>query len=836
MIFLSIQLSKYTRAKTPDIKIEFTGGVHLFVGSNGSGKTSIMSEISVLPSDKADFDIGGCKVVELIERGSKYVLSSFLDEKPMYSFIKVVNGVNVEMNNVGSISVQRDLAMSEFGLSQKMQSVLMRSSESRGFSLMTPQERKNWISIISDIDYEYAISVHSTLMDKIKKTKAVIEYLSTVSLSLDHISGQELEFLKTKQTLLSGDVVLYKEILRKIEKEAGKESLDRKKFATSVRQTRALLGRYWNSRSVVEKSPTKFYSSDRTPSDNLKAHTEEMVEVVTNIGILEAEKRGLSVSVEDGKKRLSFDMEEAVRKRDSLSSIIESKTSTKEVVLFKEEFIYRAAALRESMLVIFKSIPSSDKYSYSVDAYWECKSNIDSLGIRLADIEGLINKTEKRIDNMPIAMPTCPACDFSWEDTNDRLRIVDTKSELEKMNIAKTELLSEINDASLHYIFLSGSKECSDAYNRMIDEFSMAELSVREISMWDFIKENKIMSSEDLINGFIDDIEKYSSIHFKLSSLSKELSSIKSEITENSFFTKDSFYKSIAQIDKITDKIAKENEYKDELNVSIDRISTMSLAGEQLIENAEYIDNNRHLVTTDLIRADLMSLWHLVSEHLGVAERELASLSMEIDMNSKTVREFESNARTIEKEKNNLRDLMIIERNLSPKTGLIGEAISDFISTLVRNINSTVASVWGDPFIILPPSTDSDGGFSIDYKFPIVLGGVKQVEKADIKMGSKAMREMIDMGFSVIASKLSGVGAFPIYLDEFSHSLDDRHVQNSIDCISDLAKTSDSQIFLASHNHLLYAGLPYTEITALCLENINNDGLSDIVNRTTTFG
>ena len=45
MIFLSIQLSKYTRAKTPDIKIEFTGGVQLFVGSNGSGKTSIMKPI-----------------------------------------------------------------------------------------------------------------------------------------------------------------------------------------------------------------------------------------------------------------------------------------------------------------------------------------------------------------------------------------------------------------------------------------------------------------------------------------------------------------------------------------------------------------------------------------------------------------------------------------------------------------------------------------------------------------------------------------------------------------------------------------------------------------------
>lgn len=832
MIFLSIELYKYNRIKDNKLSIEFTGGLHLFIGSNGSGKTSVMSEISVLPSDKNDFEDGGHKIVCLIERGVKYILSSFFDDKPIYSFVKIVNDVNVELNIQGTISIQKDLAMSEFGLNQNMQNVLMRSSESKGFSLMTPQERKNWISTISSIDYDYAMSVHKNVTDKIKASKSVISYLSNISLGIGRIEGNELEFLKRKHSLLSNDIPLYEEILSIIERETGSNVLDKDLFKKSLKGSRELLIRARKLNTKIRADSTYIYSPEKSTQDNLDSHSGELESIENKIGMLNAEKKGLVLFVESGKKNLVFDMDAAKRKINDLSSVIASIVIPDNAIIFKQEYIESIGSMESTLLSIHHDLPTSSTHTYSSKLYWEYESMSETIPIRIKDISVEINLHNRRLSKPELT--TCPSCDHSWSDPSEVLRIERASEMCNNLAATKKSLENELEVASKVYEFLCDSKACIDRYKSLMSMFINSE-EPSSACLSDRIKGESILDSEAKIVSLMAEIKKDSNRFHRKEKAKKDLLIINTAVSENESFNNAELHVSIERLSEITDKISFYETYRNKLFKSKEDLIDLNNTEIGLYKNVEIVDDNIDLIAIDAIKKDLLKLWQEVSNSLATATAELAEITKELEANERSETEAFKNNKALESERLKLGDFIIIEENLSPKTGLIGEAINGFVSTLVCDINKTVSSVWGDPFVIKSPDTDHDEGFFIDYKFPLITGGANSKEKSDIKLGSKAMREMVDMAFSVIASKLSGIGSFPIYLDEFAHSLDDAHVQNSVDCITELVTSSDSQVFISSHNHLLYAALPHTEVTALCFENLNNDGLNSNINRTTTF-
>jgi len=77
MYITLFRLSKYKRLMMSNIQsFEWTPTKNLLImiGSNGSGKSSIMDELSPIPSRHSNFEKGGEKEFHCSHNGSRYVL------------------------------------------------------------------------------------------------------------------------------------------------------------------------------------------------------------------------------------------------------------------------------------------------------------------------------------------------------------------------------------------------------------------------------------------------------------------------------------------------------------------------------------------------------------------------------------------------------------------------------------------------------------------------------------------------------------------------------------------------------------------------------------------
>lgn len=163
MKFLSIELDKYKRFSLNQIdhfKLTATEKVQIILGSNGSGKSSFLSEISPLPSVSSNFHKGGGKKVVVQHNGSIYRLSSVFGSGKEHSFIK---DDLPDMNPGGTITVQKTLVEQEFGITQEIHDLFIGVEK---FSTMTPARRREWFTRLCDVDYTYALRVYNKARER----------------------------------------------------------------------------------------------------------------------------------------------------------------------------------------------------------------------------------------------------------------------------------------------------------------------------------------------------------------------------------------------------------------------------------------------------------------------------------------------------------------------------------------------------------------------------------------------------------------------------------------------------------------------------------------------
>lgn len=87
----------------------------MILGTNGSGKSSIIKELSPLPASSSDFIKGGYKEITIEMGGDTYVLRNSFGDKEVHTF--EMNGVN--LNDGRKITEQTKLAKEKFNYTLK---------------------------------------------------------------------------------------------------------------------------------------------------------------------------------------------------------------------------------------------------------------------------------------------------------------------------------------------------------------------------------------------------------------------------------------------------------------------------------------------------------------------------------------------------------------------------------------------------------------------------------------------------------------------------------------------------------------------------------------------
>lgn len=193
MRFRSIQLTGYigiyNGLHLMDIRIEFPrtpNKIVLIRGDNGSGKSTIMNALSVMPDGNECFcpNVPAAKHI-LLEYGE--ILYDILFQHPCTNgnrgqtkaYIKKVlpNGIADELNPNGNVRSYKEIIYNELGLDSNFIALSALSSENKGLASKLPSERKKFLnSIISQMDTYNGI--YKSLTKRSNELKAMINSIA----------------------------------------------------------------------------------------------------------------------------------------------------------------------------------------------------------------------------------------------------------------------------------------------------------------------------------------------------------------------------------------------------------------------------------------------------------------------------------------------------------------------------------------------------------------------------------------------------------------------------------------------------------------------------------
>ena len=172
MKIISLELEGAIRLELSGIKnlkITPETSITAIIGSNGSGKSSLLHYLSPLPADKADFTKNGYKKIILEKENVRYVLTSdFKDNK--HSF--VIEATGEELNVGGTQTMQNQLVQDYFNYNKVIHMLLTGKDR---FTLMTPTKRKEWFTMLCDTDYSYGLKVFSKAKDRQRDAMGAIK-------------------------------------------------------------------------------------------------------------------------------------------------------------------------------------------------------------------------------------------------------------------------------------------------------------------------------------------------------------------------------------------------------------------------------------------------------------------------------------------------------------------------------------------------------------------------------------------------------------------------------------------------------------------------------------
>ncbi len=198
MRIIDIELYLAKRLLVRNIKLfkaSFSSLYQIILGTNGSGKSYLVSELSPLPAVSKMFEKGGYKKITIEDGGSTFVLTNKFDSgSGVHSFVKD----GVDLNENGTATIQRELVAKYFkGLTPELFNVLTYRKFSR-FTEMDSNKRRSYLMLMSGIDLDWAMNVYQALRTRARDASGHVKRLNQklsaeVQVSIDDEDVEKME-------------------------------------------------------------------------------------------------------------------------------------------------------------------------------------------------------------------------------------------------------------------------------------------------------------------------------------------------------------------------------------------------------------------------------------------------------------------------------------------------------------------------------------------------------------------------------------------------------------------------------------------------------------------
>ena len=813
-------LNGYDRLNTNNFKkIHFTfkKKIQIIIGTNGSGKSSILEELSPLPAESKYYSKDGYKLIKITHFGKRYILKSSFN--PVFHSFKIDDE---EINTGGTISEQRKLVKQHFNIDLKSHLV---SIGKHKFTNMSTDVKKEWFKNLADSNFDYAISVYKRLREASKETTVALKLAKNklVSISSKVMPKSDLYVLQKECE------ELYKVVEYMIE--------NRNSPTAPLEKTddiiQSNLYRIDSISTTVLKTINKLnsYLSDPFISKEVKdiKDASNLVFYISN-KLIEIKNKRVTLFDEYKKAQEICSLYEktVLYKIASISTEIEQLKEKKNLLqkntifdFYIEHPEYHIKALEEfssELLELCLEIPINTDDKFSRENYkklFEYKQkmvqDIEVLKVNITNFEDNIKHRQEHSETPDV---TCPQCQHNFNPFFNPNIIEDLKKkiftaskEIEHKNKIIEDTDTQLKEFEKWLDIFESIKDIANHFGFMKD-------------FWELIFKKDILyknprSISNLITQYKENLCNLQSIEIIDNKIQEELEKLNlAEHTKGIDFQQAQFtLESIGrELDLLANEESRLNNIKDLSSEIVKQTNFIKSSVESIQELQTNTFTLAQTYLEDYLRITFNNILRTFQSELAIKEKTINDEISQV----KFLKDLEEEIVLLEKHSEAYELLL---KELSPTEGVIAEGLFGFMKIFTKNMNKVIANVWSYPLVIQPCSTE-ENKLELNYKFPIYVNGSSK-PRNDVSEGSRSMKEIINLSFYICAMKAYGLGNCPLFLDEFGSSMDAVHKGKITNLIENISLHENfAQIFIVSHDVAQYSAIDNNEICILNKTNV----------------
>ncbi len=797
------------------IKIKFTKKVQVLLGTNGSGKSSLLAEMSPLPPDHKNYSKDGMKRIVVRHRGKRYILTSKFSPVK-HSFM--MEGDPEDLNPGGTLTVQKELVKRVFGIDAVSHSLATGKHE---FHSMDTNPRRDWFRLLSDTNFDYAIGVYNKLRIAARDNSGALKLARNkmVSWASRMMPANELEALekdceelyKVVELLIENRNSPVRSTQESSEQlEVGLRNLET--MATGVLTSMSEIDRLMQL-GLVEKiedaSSMTFFIANRLAELRERRNTlfEENKQCQDVVDLHEKTKTFQVATI-------SVELDQLKLKKQRLEKALVYKFP----IFMPREMLTGLEVIAKPLSDMSHDIPINKDGKYTREgfktlvAYRETLVREVDLGkLALANINERLEHQAAHEESPDV---TCPKCEFSWKPNYNaqavealRLKVEEITRNLAFTNATIVDVDLKMEDFQNWLKHIEAVKELAAQHGHLRD-------------FWSLIMKKEILFENPrqipmIVQGYREELLNQLGIEETEAAIDAEHEKLDMAITSKGLDHQQAVI-TLQRIGEELNYIANEdtrlNAMKDTVNKLSFLVKKVQNLEDKISNQQKDLDNIVETYVEDIRRVMYNNVLRSFQSDLALKEKAINDEKMQ----HSSLRTLENEIASLER---NQEAYKLVLKELSPTEGIIAEGLFGYMKLFIRNMNKFIATVWSYPLVVHPCSTE-EGKIELNYKFPLMVNKKDSVRN-DISEGSSSMREIINLAFTVSALKSIGLGSATLFLDEFGATMDPVHKQQTTRMISDIVENEKfEQIFLISHDISQYGSIDNTEVCILNAANV----------------
>ena len=819
-----LELNEFIRlqfSRIKNIRLDFNDyHTHLFLGTNGSGKSSLLKEIIPTAPVKSQFSKNGSKIIELEHNGSYYRLIYSPQEGHEF-----YHGENTEnLNTGGTQEIQKELILKHFGISSDIQDILQCSLS---ICDMVPSKRKQLLMGLNPVDVSIFIDEYKTVKKKVtslynnldrlyQRQKQLVEQKLPEEIYQKMLTNhQELEH--QEKTLLVWATRVDEE-LRKYDD----DSSSIKSPEILIEKIKWIYRQLASISSLIRNTQEKRFFEipaqlEMIGLDNEKLST-QLVENITQLDNYVRQQK----EFQSTDKNLNIEISDLLKRINSVNIPEEFRPIPEHSLLHCNETI----ELVQKRLVEITYI----SFDQLID-----KSELIKLYQLVIDLDGTIQSLSKEVEYLKHQKEELLKTIKTYEVGKDcQLNSCELYSSYQKHHDKKqTELISLDTKIKELEIKIESSKLLHNKKNASYQT---------QTKVWEILNDIKEKTNKfPELWQFISKEDLFQLISTSPLSLSNKFNHI---ITlSEQFYEREEYRKNLVKLEKLK-----------ETQTTKQKISIEILTGE-IDKYRKLIDQLRHQLSITEIKSNKLNLEHnqiityrnlvnecsrlqqdyesLLTNSINQASRTyLLQLKSSIDKLRNTIRINLSELSQTIKDQESLivrldQEVDKIISELRPKyekAQKVEKALSElpirytknFVNDLIETSNYIMGRIFTYP-IKLIPYNDLD---ECDFTFPVLVDN--EIKIKDISQGSTGQKDLISLAFNLALIIELKFNDYPVCVDEIDRALDTTHKHRLSEFLTSLVDQGIvSQLFVINHSKAMIDMLATdSDITVLNSDNI----------------